>query len=78
MITPDVYQAIVIKHAIKLYATAGIKANSSYTPGNMLRTAGRITGKSFKRGQYQQAIAALDDWIKQQHDAAEIASQTIV
>jgi hypothetical protein len=29
----------------------------------MLAAAGEITGQTFKRGQYAQAIAALEAWI---------------
>jgi len=64
--TPEqiaVVRAMVIRSALKLYALTGIRANSEYTPANMLRAAAEITGKKFKRGQYTEAIAALDEWI---------------
>lgn len=57
---PAAYQALVLKHALRLYARTGIKVNTAYTPKNMLLTAGRITGQTFKRGQYLQAADALD------------------
>lgn len=50
--------------AIDLYAKTGIKANKSYTPTNMLRTASKITGKTFKRGQYEAASEALREHAK--------------
>lgn len=59
---PRIYQALVLKHALRLYAKTGIKVNTAYTPKNMLLTAGRITGQSFKRGQYVQAADALEAW----------------
>jgi hypothetical protein len=58
------YQALAIKHALKLYAKTGMKVNRNYTPTNMLRTAGNITGKTYKRGQFQQAIDDLEAWLK--------------
>lgn len=54
------FQAIIIKNAIKLYRNTGMKANRAYTPTNMLRTAGNITGKTYKRGQLEQAQADLE------------------
>ena len=57
------YRAITIKHGLKLYAKTGIKPGRAYTPTAMLRAAGEITGQTFKRGQYAQAIAALEAWI---------------
>ena len=57
------YRAIVIKHGLKLYAKTGMQPNRAYTPTAMLRTAGQITGKAYKRGQYAQAIADLESWI---------------
>jgi len=60
------YQAIVIKQALLLYAHTGLKANSAYTPAAMLKAASQITGKTFKRGQYTEAAAALDAWLQSQ------------
>jgi len=58
------YQAIALKHGLALYARTGMRPNRAWTPTAMLRTAGRITGQAFKRGQYQQAIDALEAWIQ--------------
>lgn len=58
------YQAIALKHGLALYAKAGIKPNRAWTPTAMLRLASHITGQAFKRGQYQQAIDALEAWIQ--------------
>jgi len=57
------YRAIALKHGLKLYANTGMKPNRAWTPTAMLRTAGQITGKTYKRGQYRQAIADLTAWI---------------
>jgi hypothetical protein len=40
-----------------------MKPNRAFTPTNMLAKAGQITGRTFKRGQFEEAIAALDAWI---------------
>jgi hypothetical protein len=59
----DTYRAIAIKHGLKLYADTGMKPNRFWTPMAMLKAAGDITGKTFKRGQYAQAIYSLEAWI---------------
>ncbi len=58
------YQAIVLKGALKMYAAHGMRVNRAYTPTAMLKTAGNITGQTFKRGQYTQALEALEAWIE--------------
>jgi hypothetical protein len=58
------YQAIVLKSALKLYARTGMKVNRAYTPTNMLKLAGQITGQKFKRGEYMPAHDALAEWIE--------------
>ena len=49
--------------AVGIYRAIVIKPNRAYTPTAMLRAAGEITGKTFKRGQYALAIEALEDWL---------------
>lgn len=61
-ITPSTYQALAIHSGLKLYAKTKMKPNSMWTPSNMLRTAGRITGKAYGRGQYLQAADDLLAW----------------
>jgi hypothetical protein len=58
----ELYRAIVIASALRLYAQHRIKANRAYTPSAMLLAATAITGKVFRRGQYLEAAAALDAW----------------
>ena len=58
----EIFRAIVIAGALDLYAKTGMKANRAYTPSAMLRAAKEITGKTFKRGQYAQAAAALREF----------------
>ena len=57
------YQAITLKHAIKLYARTGMKVNSAYTPKAMLAKASELTGQVLKRGQYDLAVIYLDTLI---------------
>lgn len=61
-----IYRATAIKCALSLYHRTGLQANRAYTPSAMLRAATDITGKSFKRGQYIEAMQALDAWIDEQ------------
>lgn len=56
----NLFAAIALKHAIRLYVRTGMKANRAYTPAAMLQTAGRHTGKTYKRGQLQQAHDDLE------------------
>ena len=60
----NTYRAIALKSGISLYAKTGMKPNRAWTPSNMLRAAGEITGKAYKRGQYAEAVADLKDWIE--------------
>jgi hypothetical protein len=60
----DRYTAIVLKTAIKMYVECGIQANKLYTPKNMLRKAGEITGKTYKRGQLAIAHTDLSELLK--------------
>lgn len=56
------YSATVLKSALRLYAKTGMKVNRAYTPSAMLAAAERITGKTYRRGQYQQAQDDLQTW----------------
>lgn len=51
----NTFVMITLKSAIKLYIQTGMKANRAYTPMNMLAKAGELLGKTYKRGQLQQA-----------------------
>jgi hypothetical protein len=68
----SVYVAITLKHGLRLYAKTGMKPNRAWTPTNMLAKASEITGKTFKRGQFQQAIDALESWIEENRQNADI------
>lgn len=58
------YRAIALKQGLTLFVKTGMRPNSAWTPSNMLRAAGSITGKVYKRGRYQEAIADLEQWIR--------------
>ena len=51
----NTFVLVTLKGAIKLYIQTGMKANRAYTPTNMLAKAGELLGKTYKRGQLQQA-----------------------
>ena len=57
------YRAIAIKQGLKMYALHRMQPNRAWTPSNMLRAAGQITGHTYKRGRYGQAIADLEAWL---------------
>lgn len=60
---PQLFQAMAIKSAIRVYAKTGMKVNRAYTPKNMMAMAQKITGKARKARDYQGAIDDLNDWI---------------
>ena len=69
-IQPNVYVAVTMKHALRIYMETGEKVNTFYTPTNMLRTIGKFTDKSYKRGSRGQA-EALEDitaWLRNQQE----------
>ncbi len=61
----DVFRAITVASALRLYAKTGIKANRAYTPTAMLRVAAEYVGHPFKRGQYAEAAEELSAWAAQ-------------
>jgi hypothetical protein len=60
-----VYQFTVIRAALKLYLNTGVKANTSYTPSNMVAKISEVTGKHYttKRASMEQALSDLNDWL---------------
>ena len=60
------YRAIVLENGLGLYIESGKKIipNRSWTPTNMLRAAGEVTGITFRRGQHEFARQALRRWIE--------------
>jgi hypothetical protein len=59
-----VYRAVVLKHGLRLYVKTGIRPNRLWTITNMLKTASKITGYEYKRGDAKQAINDLEAWIE--------------
>lgn len=59
------FQAAVLKSALQMYVSTGMKAGRAYTPSNMMATAEKITGKKFAKRNYRGAIAALDAYLIQ-------------
>lgn len=58
------FQALVIASALELYARTGIRAGRAYTPSKMLAMASKLTGKTFKRGEYLPAASAIRELLK--------------
>ena len=57
------FRAISLKAGLRLFSKTGMKPNHAWTPTAMLKAAGTITGKVYKRGQYDLAVTDLDAWI---------------
>ena len=64
--TPQHFSALAIASAIDLYVRTGLRANTSYSPTNMLRAAKQITGKEFKRNQLADAAIALRAYVEKE------------
>ena len=64
--TPDeiqYFQACVLKSGLKLLRN-GIKPNANWTLTNTVATIGGITGRSYKRSEWEQALTDISAWIK--------------
>ena len=61
----EMYRMTVIRTALKLYIKTGMKANSMYTPGNMVQAVADKTGKTYKRGKagMTEAFNDLEAWL---------------
>jgi len=64
MTDPNLYRALAIAKALKLYDNIGMKVNKAYTPTAMLRSAARITGNNYKRGEYMKAHDDIMELLK--------------
>lgn len=62
--TVSLFRAITIKTSIDFYAKTKMKMTGHLTPSLMLQIAGEYTGKTYKRGQYNQASEDLAVWIE--------------
>lgn len=54
--------AETVKHALRALKH-GMRLTRTATPTRTLELAGKITGKRYKRGQYDVAIADVEQWI---------------
>jgi len=61
----EMYRMTVIRSALKLYIKTGMKANSMYTPTNMVQQVTHKTGKVYKRGKagMTEAFNDLEAWL---------------
>ena len=66
------YQAIALKHGLKLYANTGMKPNRMWTPTAMLKLATSFTGKKYKRGEHAKAAQDMTAWIDAMNAAIPI------
>ena len=69
------YRAIALRSGLAMYAKCGLKPNRAWTPTAMLQAAGGITGKIYKRGQYQIAADDLTVWIEAMKAAIPITRE---
>jgi hypothetical protein len=56
------YRAAATRGALRL-CSAGMRPSRGLTVADLLRVAGEYTGKTYKRGQVQQAIEDLTKWV---------------
>ena len=57
-----IFSALTLASALRLYAKTGMKATRMHTPANMFLKAKEYTGKTYKRGQYEQAAVDLTEY----------------
>ena len=61
----ELYRMAVIRSALKLYVKTGMKANSMYTPSNMLAAISKKSGKPYKKSKqgYAEALQDVEAWL---------------
>ena len=64
------FRAIALKQGLKMYAQHKMKPNRAWTPTAMLQAAGKITGQTYKRGHYWQAVIDLEEWLAKNGSAS--------
>jgi len=57
------YRAAALTSGLSLYAKTGMRPNRAWTPSAMLKAAGGITGRTYRRGEYTLAVADLTAWL---------------
>lgn len=71
----NLYRATALASGLRLYAATGMKPNRMWTPSNMLRAAGQLTGKAYKRGAYVEAADDLKRWADTMKSALPITKE---
>lgn len=74
----DMFRAIAIKVALSSYVQFKMRMNKQLTPTAMLTIASEYTGKTYKRGQHEQALKDMVEWIaaaKAARDAVKTAAE---
>jgi hypothetical protein len=68
-----VYQALAVKQGLKSLQQ-GFRLNRAYTSTNLRRTAGHITGRTYKAGKngIVQAISDLERWLNEHRTIREL------
>ena len=61
----EMYRMSVIRTALKIYVNTGMKANTMYTPSNMLAAISKKSGKPYKKSKlgYAEALKDVSDWL---------------
>ena len=69
------YRATALWAGLRMYAQSRMQPNRAWTPTAMLKAAGSITGKTYKRGQYETAAADLKIWMEAMKAAMPVTDQ---
>jgi hypothetical protein len=69
----EMYRMTVIRTALKLYMNTGMKANTMYTPSNMLAAISKKSGKQYKKSKqgYAEAFNDLEQWLVMHRTVSE-------
>lgn len=66
LVSPNIYQALTIKTALKFYAKHGVRINRAYTPRNMMQMVTKITGTKLRPRDYMGGVHALENWVEKE------------
>ena len=69
------YRAMALRSGLAMYARSGMRPNWVWTPSAMLAAAGGVTGKVYKRGQYEVAADDLQVWIEAMKAAIPVSKR---
>jgi hypothetical protein len=71
----NLFAASALRSGLRMYARCGMRPNRAWTPSAMLLKAGQLTGRTFKRGQYDEAVQALTELLEAQVPVAVDAGE---